>query len=102
QVDVALVLDLHPRFEILHEQGSRLAGDLGHGGHKGGRIRVQEHGQRLEERTFSQLGQQKHNSDLVEITHYRRGGSSAMYMISCLKMNKLGAPCRVRRTMFLS
>ena len=28
--------------------------------------------------------------------------SSAMYMISCLKMNRFGAPSRVRRTMFLS
>ena len=28
--------------------------------------------------------------------------SSAMYMISCLKMNRLGAPSRVRRTIFLS
>ena len=28
--------------------------------------------------------------------------SSAMYMIWCLKMNRFGAPWRVRRTMFLS
>lgn len=28
--------------------------------------------------------------------------SSAMYMISCLKMNRLGKPSRVRRIMFLS
>ena len=28
--------------------------------------------------------------------------SSAMYMISCLKMKRFGALCRVRRIMFLS
>jgi hypothetical protein len=28
--------------------------------------------------------------------------SSAIYMISCLKINRLGAPSRVSRTMFLS
>jgi len=28
--------------------------------------------------------------------------SSAMYMISCLKMKRFGAPSRVRRIMFLS
>ena len=35
-------------------------------------------------------------------SHFLFPPSSAMYMISCLKMNRLGAPSRVSRTMFLS
>ena len=35
-------------------------------------------------------------------THFFLPPSSAMYMISCLKMNRLGAPSRVSRTIFLS
>jgi hypothetical protein len=34
--------------------------------------------------------------------HFLFAPSSAMYMISCLKMKRLGAPSRVSRTMFLS
>ena len=34
--------------------------------------------------------------------HFFLPPSSAMYMISCLKMNRLGAPSRVSRTIFLS
>jgi hypothetical protein len=34
--------------------------------------------------------------------HFLLPPSSAIYMISCLKMNRLGAPSRVNRTMFLS
>ncbi len=34
--------------------------------------------------------------------YFRFPPSSAIYMISCLKMNRLGAPSRVRRTIFLS
>jgi hypothetical protein len=34
--------------------------------------------------------------------YFRFAPSSAMYIISCLKMNRLGAPSRVSRIMFLS
>src|SRR5437667_3828660 len=35
-------------------------------------------------------------------TYFLRGASSAMYIISCLKIKRLGCPSRVSRTIFLS
>ena len=74
QVHIALVLDLNPPPEVLHQDAAGFAGDLGHPRDK---VAVGHHG-------------------------FRRPRSSAMYMIWCLKMNRLGAFSRVTRTMFRS
>lgn len=41
-------------------------------------------------------------ADVRGLSYFRLPLSSAMYIISCLKMNRFGASSRVKRTMFLS
>src|ERR1700723_1276638 len=96
--------------KVVHQQRARLARDLGHGGKE--TVVIGRHNQVrpsglwlwleqlvLEARLYASRSQ---NAAARSSVHRLEPPSSAMYMISCLKMNRLGTPSRVRRIMYLS
>src|SRR5579863_4149098 len=118
QIGVALVFDLDVLLKILHQQRARFARNGRHGREKGFGMRGTglhfrwvtlgaTRSAQTEDCRFQLVDLQ---STICNLTfprarsplHFRLPPSSAMYMISCLKMNRLGAPSRVSRTMFLS
>src|SRR6476646_5098400 len=94
--------------KIFQEQCARLAGDGGHGGNEtlclAGRGRhACTFGIRLWASSVPNRVQRREVKSVSETkAYFFFPPSSAMYMISCLKMKRLGAPSRVSRTMFLS
>src|SRR5215471_6374706 len=106
QVDVTLVFNLDALMEVLHEQRPRLAGNIGHRRNKfSGRTHEKlacefprHAGPRVgkRDRGFSSRPLRE------KLSYFRLPPSSAMYIISCLKMNRFGSPSLVSRTMFLS
>ena len=121
QVGVTLVLHLHMLLEVFHQQSAGFAGDLRHGGNKFVVIRF-GHGDVLIFAAFAEfqsaisavhrlLGAVSKNLNRKDAkipqsqrnrAYLRLALSSAMYMISCLKINRLGWSSRVSRTIFLS
>src|ERR1700722_858368 len=96
--------------KVVHQQRARLARDLGHGGKE--TVVIGRHNQvglrasgfgfenlSVEARCYASRSQ---NAAARSPVHRLEPPSSAMYIISCLKMNRLGTPSRVSRTMCLS
>src|SRR5215813_7178299 len=78
QVDFALVLNLDVAVEVTHQKRTGFASN------------------RFELRQI--FAHRARTAESVAFSVFaRRAGSSAMYAISCLKMNRFGAPSRVRR-----
>src|SRR5215469_2822822 len=105
QVDVTLVFNLDALMEVLHQQRPRLAGNIGHRRNKfSGRTheKLACEFPAMRDRELANGAEVLVRVLCGKASYFRLPPSSAMYIISCLKMNRFGSPSLVSRTMFLS